>query len=285
MDNKNNSGADPNATPATPSFDEAVGKEQPVNAIPSGTPSGDQPDKKPDASQPEDQSGVKPNDKSENPEDKDKKSEGDKSFWGKFKSEEDAKRSYDEAQTKIIEQGKELNELKATNEKNDQFLSILDKALASQPELAEKLKAALAEALKASGSEPKDDQPDIEAILDKKLEERETKAKTKAEIDKWIEDHEDFKDPEIGHKVLDLIEKEKLPFNARTLQLAYDSITKDSQAKKAADEALKKEDVKNLERENASGVGGGQPANKGNTPQDNPFDDLVGESINPNKVR
>jgi hypothetical protein len=48
---------------------------------------------------------------------------------------------------------------------------------------------------------------------------------------------------------------------------------------------LKKEDVKNLERENASGVGGGQPANKGNTPQDNPFDDLVGESINPNKVR
>lgn len=284
MDNKNNSGADPNAKPETPSFDDAVGKEQPVNSVPSGTPSGDQPDKKPDAPvKPEDQSGVKPNDKSESPEGK--QPEGDKSFWGKFKSEDDAKHSYDEAQTKIIEQGKELNELKTAGEKNDQFLSILDKALVKQPQLAEQLKAALAEAMKASDAEPTKDEPDIEAILDKKLEERETKAKTKAEIDKWIGEHEDFKEPELGHQVLDIIEKEKLPFNARTLQLAYDSITKDSQAKKAADEALKKEEVKNLERENASGVGGGSPATKGNTPQDSPFDDLVGSSINPNKVR
>ena len=284
MDNKNNSGADPNAKPETPSFDDAVGKEQPVNSVPSGTPSGDQPDKKPDApAKPEDQSGVKPNDKSQSPEGK--QPEGDKSFWGKFKSEEDAKRSYDEAQTKIIEQGKELNELKATSEKNDQFLSILDKALVKQPQLAEQLKAALAEAMKASDAEPVKDEPDIEAILDEKLEERETKAKTKAEIDKWIGEHEDFKDPAVGHQVLDIIEKEKLPFNARTLQLAYDSVTKDSQAKKAADEALKKEEVKNLERENASGVGGGSPATKGNTPQESPFDDLVGSSINPNKVR
>lgn len=285
MDNKNNSGADPNAKPEIPSFDDAVGKEQPVNSVPSGTPSGDQPDKKPDANgdKPADQSGVKPNDKSQSPEGK--QPEGDKSFWGKFKSEEDAKRSYDEAQTKIIEQGKELNELKATSEKNDQFLSILDKALVKQPQLAEQLKVALAEAMKASDAEPAKDEPDIEAILDKKLEERETKAKTKAEIDKWIGEHEDFKEPELGHQVLDIIEKEKLPFNARTLQLAYDSVTKDSQAKKAADEALKKEEVKNLERENASGVGGGSPATKGNTPQESPFDDLVGSSINPNKVR
>jgi len=284
MEKPNTTGADPNATPATPSFDDAVGKEQPVNAVPSGTPSGEQPDKKPDATaKPEDQSGVTPNDKSESPEGK--QPEGDKSFWGKFKSEDDARRSYDEAQTKIIEQGKEVNDLKATSEKNDQFLSILDKALVKQPQLAEQLKAALAEAMKASDAEPAKDEPDIEAILDKKLEERETKAKTKAEIDKWIGDHEDFKDPKVGHQILDIIEKEKLPFNARTLQLAYDSITKDSQAKKAADEALKKEEVKNLERENASGVGGGTPATKGNTPQDNPFDDLVGSSINPNKVR
>ena len=285
MEKPNTTGADPNATPATPSFDDAVGKEQPVNAVPSGTPSGDQPDKKPDATaKPEDQSGVTPNDKSESPEGKDKKPEGETSFWGKFKSEEDAKHSYDEAQTKIIEQGKEVNDLKAASEKNDQFLSVLDKALVKQPQLAEQLKVALAEAMKASDAE-QEDTPDIEAILDKKLEERETKAKTKAEIDKWIGEHEDFKDPQVGHQVLDIIEKEKLPFNARTLQLAYDSITKDSQAKKAADEALKKEEVKNLERENASGVGGGSPATKGNTPQDSPFDDLVGSSINPNKVR
>ena len=135
MENKNNSGADPNAKPETPSFDDAVGKEQPVNAVPSGTPSGEQPDKKPDAAaKPEDQSGVKPNDKSQSPEGGDKKPEGDKSFWGKFKSEDDAKHSYDEAQTKIIEQGKELNELKASHDKNEQFLSVLDKALAKQPQ-------------------------------------------------------------------------------------------------------------------------------------------------------
>ncbi len=282
MNDKNNSGAEQD----TPSFDDAVGKEQPVNAIPSGTSTEEKPDKKPDANgdKPEDQSGVKPNDKSESPEDKDKKPEGDKTFWGKFKSEDDAKRSYDEAQTKIIDQGKEINDLKTSTEKNQQFLSVLDKALTKNPQLAEQLKASLAEAMKASDAEP-EDQPDIDTLLDKKLEERETKAKTKTEIDKWISEHEDFKTPDIGHQVLDLIEKEKLPFNARTLQLAYDSVTKDSQTKKAADEALKKEEVKNLERENASGVGGGQPANKGKTSEESPFDDLVGSSINPNRVR
>lgn len=280
-DNKNNAGAEADS----PSFDDAVSTEQPVNAVP-GASQEDQPDKKPDAKddKSKDQSGDTPADKGGSPEGTDKKPEGDKSFWGKFKSEDDAKRSYDEAQTKIIEQGKEINDLKSSAEKNDQFLAVLDKALASKPELAEQLKAALAEAIKAGKPEQKGEQ-DIEALLDKKLEERETKAKTKSEIDKWIADHEDFKDPEIGHKVLDIIEKEKLPFNARTLQLTYDSVTKEGQAKKAADEALKKEEVKNLERENASGVGGGTPATKGNTPEENPFDDLVGGSINPNKVR
>ena len=282
MEKPNNAGADPNPTP---SFDDTVGKEQPVNQVPSGTPSGDQPDKnKPDAKgeQSKDQSGVTPADKGESPEGK--QPEGDKSFWGKFKSEDDAKHSYDEAQTKIIEQGKEINDMKALHEKNGQFLSVLDRALVKNPQLAEQLKATLAEAMKSSDDEP-EDTPDIEAILDKKLEEREMKAKTKAEIDKWIGEHEDFKEPELGHQILDIIEKEKLPFNARTLQLAYDSITKDTQAKKAAEDALKKEGVKNLERENASGVGGGTPTAKGQTPKDNPFDDLVGESINPNKVR
>jgi hypothetical protein len=260
MDNKNNSGADPNAKPETPSFDDAVGKEQPVKENPSGASQGDQPDTKPDAKgdKPEDQSGGTSNDTGESPEGKEP--EGDKSFWGKFKSEDDAKRSYDEAQTKIIEQGRELNELKASHGKSEQFLSVLDKALVKQPQLAEQLKAALAEAMKASEAEPEDTTPDIDALLDKKLEERETKAKAKAEIDTWIADHADFKDPEVGHKILDIIESEKLPFNARTLQLVYDSITKDKQKKKAA------------------------AAAKGRTPKENPFEDLVGGSINPNRV-
>src|SRR3989344_1787394 len=163
MEKPNNAGADPNATPTTPSFDDAVGKEQPVNSVPSGTPSGDQPDKKPDAKgeQPKDQSGVTPADKGESPEGK--QPEGDKSFWGKFKSEADAKHSYDEAQTKIIDQGKEINDLKTASEKNQQFLSVLDKALVKNPQLAEQLKATRAEAMKSSDAE-QEDTPDIEAL-------------------------------------------------------------------------------------------------------------------------
>src|SRR5579864_8785267 len=173
MTEPNKSGAEADA----PSFDDAVAKEQPVNAIPSGAPSGDQPEKKPDAKddKSKDQSGDTPSDKDGSPDGKDKKPDGDKTFWGKFKSEDDAKRSYDEAQTKIIDQGKEINDLKAGAEKTQQFLSVLDKALVKNPQLAEQLKASLAEAMKASDAEP-EEKPDIDALLDKKLEERETKA-------------------------------------------------------------------------------------------------------------
>ncbi len=127
MNDKNNTGADPNAKQETPSFDDTVGKEQPVNSIPSGSPEGGQPDKKPDATgeQPKDQSGETPADKGGSPDGNDKKPDGEKTFWGKFKSEDDARRSYDEAQTKIIEQGKEINDLKTATAKNDQFLAVL----------------------------------------------------------------------------------------------------------------------------------------------------------------
>ncbi len=284
MEKPSQAGADPKADEVN--FDDAVGKEQPVNKVPSGTPKGEQPKgtEKPDAEgqKPKDQSGATPGEKGGSPEAP--KAEGEKSFWGKFKSEEDAKSSYDEAQTKIIEQGRELNELKVTHEKNEQFLSTLDRALAKRPELADQLKAALAEVVKAGDEKPEDGEEDLDTLLDKKLEEREVRTKTKAEIDKWIEGHPDFKESELGHKILDIIENEGLPFNARTLQLAYDSVTKEAQAKKAAEEALKKEEIKNLERENASGVGGGTPPAKGEVPKDNPFDSLVGESVNPNKV-
>lgn len=284
MEPNKNTGADPKDNQQ--SFDDAVGKEQPVNKVETGaSKNGEQPGSQtPDAggSKPPEQSGKKDT-SSQGDQPADKSQGGDKTFWGKFKTEEEAKKSYDEAQTKIIEQGKELNDLKTGIEKNEQFLSLLDKALVKHPELAGQLKTVLAEASKAVESEP--ETPDIDSLLDKKFEEREIKAKTKAGIDKWIEEHEDFKDPEIGHKILDTIEAEKLPFNAKTLQLVYDSVTKDNTAKKAADEALKKEEVKNLERENAAATGGGSPDNKGKESEASPFDELVGESINPNKVR
>lgn len=296
MTDKNQAGAEPQGNENNPNpddnqdngFDDLVGKDQPVNKINAGVPDneGKQPAPNPDAEgkEPEGQSGVTDDGKSENPEDG-KKPEGDK-FWGKFKSEDDAKHSYDEAQTKIIEQGKELNELKGQSERNEQFLITLDKVLVNKPELAEQLKTALAEVAKTSVDNPDNSGQDIDQLIDRKLDERETKTKTKTGIDKWIEKHPDFKeDSELGHKVLDIIEKDGLPFNARTLQLAYDHVTKDKQAKKAADDAIKKEEVKDLEREQASAVGGGTTDAKGKTPQDNPFDDLVGETVNPNKVQ
>ena len=282
MNDKNNSGAEQD----TPSFDDAVGKEQPVNAIPSGTSTEEKPDKKPDANgdKPEDQSGVSQTIRAKVPRTKTKSPRATRPSGASSRARMMLNAPTTKPRPRLSIKAKRLTISKPQPRKTNNFSRVLDKALTKNPQLAEQLKASLAEAMKASDAEP-EDQPDIDTLLDKKLEERETKAKTKTEIDKWISEHEDFKTPDIGHQVLDLIEKEKLPFNARTLQLAYDSVTKDSQTKKAADEALKKEEVKNLERENASGVGGGQPANKGKTSEESPFDDLVGSSINPNRVR
>jgi hypothetical protein len=107
--------------------------------------------------------------------------------------------------------------------------------------------------------------------------------------DAWIGEHPEFKKPEIGHKVLDLLEEEGLPFTAKTLDIAYNYVTKDSQVKKAKDETAKetakREEAATLEREEASAVGGGSPQSKGKVPHENPFDDLVGDAVNPNIVR
>lgn len=289
-------------------FEDLVGKDQSASK-PADTPAkGEQSDQKPDADgkTPADQSGETPageagdsedktpkeGEESEDATAKQKKAEGDKSFWGKFRTEDDAKKSYDEAQGKIIDQGKEINNLKKTVEENEGFLNTLDKALLKNPELANQLKSAIAEEMKGGkkGEEPEGDtregdEDDLDAKIERKIEERENKAKIKKERDEWIEKHPDFKNPEIGHKVLDLLENEGLPFTAKTLDIAYNYVTKDQQKKKAKDEAVKKEEVADLERQEASAVGGGEPSPKGKTPQENPFDDLVGDSINPNIVR
>ena len=257
-------------------FDDMVGKEQPVNKIDGSPekPAGEQPPKpgaegqKPEA-QPAADSGEK-------------KGEGEPSS-GKFKTLDAAVKAHSELEKKLGEQGKELGELRASKEENEKFLSALDKALVKSPELAEQLKSALAEVVKA---QPEDEDSDLETLIDKKLEERETKAKTKAEIDKWFEEHSDANENngELGHKILDVIEKDDLPFNAKTLQLVYDALTKEGAAKKAAEAALKKEEIANLDREEGSAVGGGSPQAKGKVPQSNPFDEMVGSSANPNKL-
>ena len=59
--------------------------------------------------------------------------------------------------------------------------------------------------------------------------------------------------------------------------------------KKAKDETAKvtakREEAATLEREEASAIGGGSPQSKGKVPNENPFDDLVGDAVNPNIVR
>ena len=86
-----------------------------------------------------------------------------------------------------------------------------------------------------------------------------------------------------------MLEEEGLPFTAKTLDIAYNYVTKDQQVKKAKDETVKetakREEVAALEREEASAVGGGSPQAKGKVPNENPFDDLVGDAVNPNIVR
>lgn len=261
-------------------FDDFVGKEQPVNKIegsPDNKPSGEQPqkpgaeEKKPEA-QPAADSGEK-------------KGEGEPPS-GKFKTLDAASKAHSELEKKLGEQGKELGELRAAKEENQKFLSVLDKALAKNPDLAEQLKSALAEIVKTPAEGEDKEDGDLDALIDKKFEERETKAKTKAEIDKWFADHPDANESngELGHKILDVIEQDGLPFNAKTLQLVYDALTKEGTAKKAAEAALKKEEIANLDREEGSAVGGGSPQAKGKVPQTNPFDEFVGSSANPNKL-
>lgn len=290
-------------------FEDLVGKDQSAKGSADTPDEGEQSDQKPDAAgeKPEEKSGDTPGEegessveakaKADEPEGETPKEgeepEGEKLFWDKFKTETDAKRSYDEAQGKIIEQGKELNELRTKSKENEDFLATLDKALLTNPELAEQLKTAIAGEAK---SKEEDEEPeegaeeDLDAKIEKKLEERENRVKIKRERDTWIEKHPDFKKPEIGHKVLDLLEEEGLPFTAKTLDIAYNYVTKDQQVKKAKDETAKetakREEAATLEREEASAVGGGSPQAKGKVPQDeNPFNDLVGDAVNPNTVR
>ncbi len=254
-------------------FDDFVGTEQPVNKLDgsSDQPSGEEPQKPGPEGEPAADSGEK-------------KGEGEPPS-GKFKTLDAAENAHSELQKKLGEQGKELGDLRKSGEENQKFLTALDKALAKNPALAEQLKTALAEVVKGT-SAGEDEEGDLDAIIEKKFEERETRVKTKAEIDSWFEKHPDAneKNGELGHKILDVIEQDDLPFSAKTLQLVYDALTKEGAAKKGAEAALKKEEIANLDREEGSAVGGGAPQAKGKAPQSNPFDEMVGSSANPNKL-
>lgn len=221
------------------------------------------------------------------------KGEDGKPSQGKYTSLDEANKGYGELEKKLGEHAKELGELRTLKEEHEKvqgFLTALDKALAAKPELAEQLKTALAgSAPDGNGKgEGMDDDGDesVEATVKRILDERETQTKSKADIDAWFEKNKEelnAEDGKLGHAILDRIEEDKLPFNARTLQLVYDALTGDRKAKKAAEDALKKEEVADLDRENASAVGDGAPAPKGKVPEGG-FDAFVSGSGNPNRL-
>ena len=220
-----------------------------------------------------------------------KNEEGDELFWGKFKTDEDAKKAYTNAERKITEQAEELNQIRESVKSTESFLEVLNKAIESNPELHKQLETAIKKVVEGNPSEEKVD--DIDVLIERKLEQRE---KQKAEIQskeeevqkivEFFKTHPDTteNDEKLGNDILDYIEREKLPYNLNTVKLVYDSMTKDIKTKEAVDKELNTKKVKDLERESATSVGkdgsggGVKPKTKSS------LSDLIGGFTDPNAL-
>ena len=220
-----------------------------------------------------------------------KNEEGDELFWGKFKTDEDAKKAYTNAERKITEQAEELNEIKESTKSTESFLEVLNKAIESNPELHKQLEVEIKKVVEGNPSEEKVD--DIDVLIERKLEQRE---KQKAEIQskeeevqkivEFFKTHPDTteNDEKLGNDILDYIEREKLPYNLNTVKLVYDSMTKDVKTKEAVDKELNTKKIKDLERESATSVGkdgsggGVKPKTKSS------LSDLIGGFTDPNAL-
>ena len=220
-----------------------------------------------------------------------KNEEGDELFWGKFKTDEDAKKAYTNAERKITEQAEELSEIKESAKSTESFLEVLNKAIESNPELHKQLETAIKKVVEGNPSEEKVD--DIDVLIERKLEQRE---KQKAEVQskeeevqkivEFFKTHPDTteNDEKLGSDILDYIEREKLPYNLNTVKLVYDSMTKDIKTKEAVDKELNTKKIKDLERESATSVGkdgsggGVKPKTKSS------LSDLIGGFTDPNAL-
>ena len=221
-----------------------------------------------------------------------KNEEGEKElFWGKFKTDEDAKKAYTNAERKITEQAEELSEIKESAKSTESFLEVLNKAIESDPELHKQLEIAIKKVVEGNPSEEKVD--DIDVLIERKLEQRE---KQKAEVQskeeevqkivEFFKTHPDTteNDEKLGNDILDYIEREKLPYNLNTVKLVYDSMTKDIKTKEAVDKELNTKKVKDLERESATSIGrngsggGVKPKTKSS------LSDLIGGFTDPNAL-
>ena len=85
-----------------------------------------------------------------------KNEEGEKElFWGKFKTDEDAKKAYTNAERKITDQARELNEIRESTKSTESFLEVLNKAIESNPELQKQLEAEISKVVGGNPSEAK----------------------------------------------------------------------------------------------------------------------------------
>lgn len=221
-----------------------------------------------------------------------KNEEGEKElFWGKFKTDEDARKAYTNAERKITEQAEELSEIKESVKSTESFLEVLNKAIESNPELHKQLEVEIKKVVEGNPSEEKVD--DIDVLIERKLEQRErqraeiqSKEQEVQKIVEFFKTHPDTteNDEKLGNEILDYIEKEKLPYNLNTVKLVYDSMTKDIKTKEAVDKELNTKKIKDLERESATSVGkdgsggGVKPKTKSS------LSDLIGGFTDPNAL-
>jgi len=221
-----------------------------------------------------------------------KNEEGEKElFWGKFKTDEDAKKAYINAERKITEQAEELSEIKESVKSTESFLEVLNKAIESNPELHKQLEVEIKKVVEGNPSEEKVD--DIDVLIERKLEQRErqraeiqSKEQEVQKIVEFFKTHPDTteNDEKLGNEILDYIERERLPYNLNTVKLVYDSMTKDVKTKEAVDKELNTKKVKDLERESATSVGkdgsggGVKPKTKSS------LSDLIGGFTDPNAL-
>lgn len=221
-----------------------------------------------------------------------KNEEGEKElFWGKFKTDEDAKKAYTNAERKITDQARELNEIRESTKSTESFLEVLNKAIESNPELQKQLEAEISKVVGGNPSEAKVD--NIDDLIEKKLEQREkqraevqSKEEEVQKIVSFFKEHPEttLNDEKLGNEILDYIEEKNLPYTLDTVELVYTKMTKDVKTKEAVDKELNAKKVKDLERINATSVGKGENGGGEKPKVKSSLSDLIGDFQNPNSL-
>lgn len=221
-----------------------------------------------------------------------KNEEGEKElFWGKFKTDEDARKAYTNAERKITEQAEELNQIRESTKSTESFLEVLNKAIESNPELHKQLEIAIKKVVEGNPSEEKVD--DIDVLIERKLEQRErqraeiqAKEEEVQKIVSFFKEHPDTteNDEKLGNEILDYIEEKNLPYTLDTVELVYTKMTQDVKTKEIVDKELKAKKVKDLERESATSVGKDGSGGGEKPKVKSSLSDLIGDFQNPNSL-